>query len=77
MIKYTRHAKRRMKLYNIDEKMVSSIVAEGRKTQLNENLYEFLFESEKLDLPIKVVSKIVNKDYLIITCYPLKRGFVK
>lgn len=77
MIKFTRHAKRRMKLYNIDETLVAGVIAEGKKTRLNEDLFEFLFEIENMDLPIKVISKIINNDYLIITCYPLKRGLVK
>ena len=77
MIKYTRHAKRRMKLYEITEAEIKAAIELGKKTKAGEVKLEFVHNVNNRKLPLKVVCKIVDNDYLIITCYPLKKGIKK
>lgn len=74
MIKYTRHAKRRRKLYNISESEIREVIEHGEKIVVDEKRLEFVHKTETEKLPLKIVCKKVDNDYLIITCYPLKKG---
>ncbi len=64
MIKYTRHAKRRMKLYKITEQEVQTIINSGNKKTSFENKIEFMIKLPQKELPIKVVCKMIENDYL-------------
>lgn len=77
MIKYTRHAKRRMKLYKITNAEIKAAIGFGKKTKASEGKLEFLHSVSDRKLPLKVVCKIVDNDYFIITRYPLKKGIRK
>lgn len=77
MIKYTRHAKRRTKLYKISDAEIKTVIKQGKKIQDSEGKLEFVQNVNKRKLPLKVVCKMVDNDYLIITCYPLKKGIRK
>lgn len=77
MIKYTRHAKRRMKLYKITENEIQTIINSGNKKTSFENKIEFMNKLPQKELPVKVVCKMKENDYIVITCYPLKKGIIK
>lgn len=74
MIKYTRHSKRRLKLYNISESEVELVIKFGTKVEVEGNKYESMYHFDDKILPLKVVYKVIGNDYIIITSYPLKRG---
>ena len=65
---YSRHAKRRMALYNINKFTVESIL----KGVTSKGKQEIVKKISKYKYPIKVVFEIKND--LIITVYPLKRA---
>ncbi len=66
----SRHAQRRMKLYNIDvtaiENMVSAADQELGKHEIVENLADYAY-------PIKVVYVVEDGDVTLITAFPLKK----
>ena len=67
---FSRHAKRRMKLYGISEKEVIKLLDFTRKmngTFVTRSMPGFKY-------PIKVVFKEENEDIVVVTAYPLKRG---
>jgi hypothetical protein len=76
MLKYSRHAKRRMALYNISDEDVALVVREGKREELAEpGRVSFTWRlAGKSKYPIKVVGLEQGKDFLVITAYPLKRG---
>ena len=76
MLKYSRHAKRRMALYGISEEDVALGVKEGKREDLAEpGRVSFTWRlAKKSNFPIKVVGLEEGKDFMIITTYPLKRG---
>ncbi len=70
-IKFSRHAKRRIKLYEIPESVIINIL-EGKifspgKQEIVENIPGF-------ELPIKIVFNLYGNDLIVTTAYPLKRG---
>ena len=78
-IKFSRHAKRRMNLYDISEDVVSGIVNRRiMASELRIGKYEVV---EKIDdkpvYPIKVVFSLEKHQIIVITAYPLKRGLKK
>ena len=71
-IRFSRHAKRREKLYKIPEQSITDllkglILPEG-KHQLIRNLADFI-------LPIKIVITIKSNVVTIVACYPLKKAY--
>ena len=70
-IKYSRHAKRRMKLYGISENIVESIL-EKENTEKKNTIVK---EIQGFAYPVKVVFERKMNHILIITVYPLKRGY--
>jgi hypothetical protein len=75
VIKYSRHAKRRMKLYKISERVISTIILKGKKQNLEPDKISSILTIEKQKYPIKIIYKIINNEIVIITCYPLKRKY--
>jgi hypothetical protein len=75
MIKFSRHAKRRMKLYDINENDVLAVINEGEREQLAAGKVRFLHELKgKFSHPLKVIGIEEKESLLIITAYPLKKG---
>jgi len=70
-IKFSRHAKRRAKLYKIPEATISKTLAAIELTQgeheIIKNLPEFKF-------PIKIFVAVEKEVITVITNYPLKEG---
>jgi len=75
MLRYSRHAKRRMALYDICEEDVGLVVREGEREDLPEpgRVSFKLHLASGFKYPIKVVALEQGKDLLVITAYPLKR----
>lgn len=70
---YSRHAKRRMKLYGITEQEVQDVCSYGSKKVLPDGRIELQWKSgEKFQYPLKVVGLEVDEGFLLITAYPLK-----
>ena len=70
-IRFSRHAKRRMKLYNISEYTVTEIlknakVVSNRKQEIVKNV-------QSSELPIKIVFDVRDDNITIITVFPLKQ----
>lgn len=66
-----------MKLYKISEGEIATAIELGKKTHAGEGKLKIVHNFYKGKLPLKVVCKILDNDYLIITCYPLKKGIRK
>jgi len=80
MIKFSRHAKRRMKLYCISEETVSSVIGDRhREVGYSDGKYEVIGKEPvpKYGYPIKVVFSQETGKITVITAYPLKRGLKK
>jgi hypothetical protein len=76
-IKFSRHSKRRMRLYAISESTVEAIIE--RHISSAGILYgknEFVDHQTKsrVGFPIKVVYSLEKNHAVVITAYPLKRG---
>ena len=70
-IKFSRHAKRRAKLYKIPETMVEKIL-EG--LGLTDGEHEIIRNVSGFKYPIKIVFAVENDIMIVITNYPLKKG---
>ena len=72
--KFSRHAKRRMKLYGISEKDVLNVLTNGRKETSEDGKIFFLHDiNEKFKYPVKVITVQSDKTLVIISAYPLKK----
>ena len=73
-IKFSRHAKRRMKLYKLKHEDIKQVIHNGEQILKSKKIV-YLLNLPKFKYPIKVVAEN-EEDYLyIITAYPLKRGY--
>ena len=70
-IKFSRHAKRRAKLYNIPESTILNILKGKYFDQGNQ---EFIENVEGFKFPLKIVIVVENDIITIKTVYPLKKG---
>jgi len=71
IIIFSRHAKRRAKLYGIPEATVESIL---RRQELSEGEHEIVSDVPGFKYPIKIVVSVENRIVTVVTNYPLKRG---
>ena len=71
IIKFSRHAKRRAKLYNISEDLVINIL---ENVELSEGEHEIIRDVEGFKYPLKIVVKVENDSAIVVTNYPLKKG---
>ena len=78
-IKYSRHAKRRFALYDITEKMISSLIEAHLKfLSLRDGRHEVVEKNtDGRDYPLKVVFILDKNEITVITAYPLKKGVKK
>ena len=70
-IKFSRHARRRAKLYKISEEMVKNILEGKNLSQGNQEIIE---DVEGFKYPLKIVISVENDIIPVITNYPLKKG---
>ena len=79
-IQYSRHAKRRMKLYKITEEDISSIIERWKTEQM---VFKGKYEITSNEVfgqqgyPIKVVFSCEIEKIVVITAYPLKKEMKK
>jgi hypothetical protein len=70
-IKFSRHAKRRAKLYKIPESTILSIL-EGK--DFDQGNQEVIENVEGFKYPLKIVIAVENDIITVETNYPLKKG---
>jgi hypothetical protein len=68
---FSRHARRRARLYRIPESTVLSIL---KDIELSQGEHEIVKEVKGLKYPLKIVVRIENDILTVITNYPLKKG---
>jgi HSP20 family molecular chaperone IbpA len=69
-IKFSRHAKRRAKLYEISEKTITDILT---KMNLHQGEHEIITDVPGFKYPLKIVVSIEGNLMTVITNYPLKK----
>ncbi|OGP95207.1 MAG: hypothetical protein A2157_06600 [Deltaproteobacteria bacterium RBG_16_47_11] len=70
-IKFSRHAKRRAKLYEIPESIITGILT---NMNLHQGEREIIKDVEGIKYPLKVVVSVEKHLTTVITNYPLKKG---
>ena len=70
IVKLSRHAKRRAKLYEIPESTIEKIVADS---DLSEGEHEVIRDIAGFKYPIKIVVSVEHDIMSVITNYPLKK----
>jgi hypothetical protein len=70
-IKFSRHAKRRARLYGISKSVIESILL---SMNLNQGNHEIIKKVVGFKYPIKILCDLDKEDFTVITCYPLKKG---
>ena len=70
-IEFSRHAKRRAKLYKIPESTILRIL-EGK--EFNQGSQEIIENVEGFKYPLKIVIAVENDIITVETSYPLKKG---
>lgn len=71
IIKFSRHAKRRAKLYNISEGLIISII---ENLELSEGEHEIIRDVPGFKYPLKIVVKVKSDVMTVVINYPLKKG---
>lgn len=77
MIRFSRHARRGMQLYEIDETDVIALVrshAGKERLSLGTKVIVSKELSEKYQYPLKVVLSIQGEKKTVVSVYPLRRG---
>jgi uncharacterized protein YuzE len=70
---YSRHSRRRMRLYGITEDDVEAVWVHGSRSDLPDGKTEFIWNiPNRSQYPIKVVGMETEKGFLVVTAYPLK-----
>jgi hypothetical protein len=70
VVKFSRHAKRRAKLYEIPESAIEKILADSG---LSDGEHELIREVSGFKYPIKIVVLVKSNIMTVITNYPLKK----
>ncbi|MEW6417886.1 MAG: hypothetical protein AB1480_07170 [Nitrospirota bacterium] len=70
-IKFSRHAKRRAKLYGISETTVTDILA---NMNLHQGEHEIIKDVRGFKYPLKIAVSVEEDLMTVITNYPLKKG---
>ena len=71
IIEFSRHAKRRAKLYNIPESTIEEIL---KNVDLQDGEHDIIKDLQGFSYPIKIVVSIEGDKLTVITNYPLKKG---
>jgi hypothetical protein len=69
-IQFSRHAKRRAKLYRIQESIVEQAITE---VALTNGEHEIIRDLPGFKYPLKIVVSVQDEVVTVITNYPLKR----
>jgi len=70
-IKFSRHAKRRARLYKIPESVVEEIL---KDSDLDDGEHQIIRDVIGFKYPIKVIVSVERSAMTVITNYPLKKG---
>ncbi len=70
-IKISRHAKRRIKLYNIPEEKIFQIITAAQPHRGKQTIVKKIIG---YSYPVKIIFELSDNQLIVITCYPLKRG---
>ncbi len=71
IVRFSRHAKRRAKLYNIPESTIEKILM---GLDLPDGEHEVIKDVQGFGYPIKIVVSAEGNISTVITNYPLKKG---
>ena len=71
IIKFSRHAKRRAKLYQIPESIIENILSD---LDLSDGEHDLIRTVSGFKYPIKIVVSVETDIMTVITNYPLKKG---
>jgi hypothetical protein len=69
-VKFSRHAKRRIRLYNLREEVIVELLSDVKK----QGQQEIVKKVSGFDKPIKVVFDVQEEYIVVVSAYPLKRG---
>lgn len=69
-VKFSRHAKRRAKLYNISELEITNILS---NMNLHQGDHEIVKNIAGVKYPVKIVVSVKGDAVMVITSYPLKK----
>jgi hypothetical protein len=70
-IRFSRHAKRRAKLYDIPESTVERIIANANLADGENQIIEL---APGFKFPLKIIAVLEGQVITVITTYPLKKG---
>ena len=70
-VKFSRHAKRRAKLYEISETTITDILT---NMNLHQGEHKIIKHVSGFNYPLKIVVSIEGNLMTVITNYPLKKG---
>ncbi|OHB94488.1 MAG: hypothetical protein A3E19_01240 [Planctomycetes bacterium RIFCSPHIGHO2_12_FULL_52_36] len=76
-MEFTRHARRRMRLYEISQEEVEEAVSKPDKIDIESNrkvVYK-IFAQRFKGMPLKVVYVKEEGDVVILSAYPLKKSY--
>lgn len=71
IVRFSRHARRRAKLYKIRESTIQEILADS---DLPDGDHELIRNVPAFEYPIKIVVSVEGNVITVITNYPLKKG---
>ncbi len=71
IVKFSRHAKRRAKLYNISESEIEEMLID---LKLKNGVHELTKDFKGFEYPIKMVVSVEDDSMTVVTNYPLKKG---
>ena len=71
VVRFSRHAKRRAKLYKIPEATIEKILADS---DLGNGEHELVRDVSGFKYPIKIIVLVESNMINVITNYPLKKG---
>ena len=74
---FSRHARRRMKLYRISEADVIAVLAAGYRENYPSDRFTYTKDMPGFKYPLKVIVQKEGGMCTIITAYPLKRREMK
>ena len=74
---FSRHARRRMKLYRISEADVIAVLAAGYSENYPSDCFTYTKDMPGFKYPLKVIVQKEGDTCTIITAYPLKRREMK
>ena len=73
-IKFSRHAKRRAKLYKIPEPAIVDVL---KSVKLGQGEHEIIGDIIGFQYPLKIVVSVKGDTVTVVTNYPLKKGMEK